>query len=205
MRITVSKAYRLVHADDAAVIEASHADPEAFAELFDRHAPVIHRYIARRLGPQVAEDVVAETFLVAFRRRGRYESAQANARPWLYGIATHLISQHRRDESRQLRLRQAATPLPWSEPGHEDRVAGNVTAATIRGALADALDELPDIERDVLLLIAWEQLSYAETASALGVPVGTVRSRLSRARHRVREALAATGLSATFREILSNE
>ncbi len=196
---------RPVRADDAAIIEASKADPEVFAELFDRHAQVIHRYIARRIGPQIAEDVVAETFLVAFRRRDRYEPAQADARPWLYGIATHLISQHRRDESRQLRLRQAARPMPSVEPGHEDRVAGDVTAETVRGALAAALDELPEIERDVLLLIAWEQLSYAETASALGVPVGTVRSRLNRARHRVREALAATGLSATFREILSNE
>jgi RNA polymerase sigma factor (sigma-70 family) len=84
-------------------------------------------------------------------------------------------------------------------------VASNVTAQTERGTLAAALDKLPDIERDVLLLIAWEQLSYAETALALGVPVGTVRSTLSRVRHRVREALAATGLSATFREILSNE
>lgn len=196
---------RPVRADDGAVIEASKADPETFAELFDRHAQVIHRYIARRIGPQIAEDVVAETFLVAFRRRDRYEPAQADARPWLYGIATHLISQHRRDESRQLRLRLVARPTPSVEPGHEDRVAGDVTAETVRGALAAALDGLPDIERDVLLLIAWEQLSYVETASALGVPVGTVRSRLNRARHRVREALAATGLSATFREILSNE
>ena len=196
---------RPVRADDAAVIEASKADPEAFAELFDRHAQMIHRYIARRIGPQIAEDVVAETFLVAFRRRDRYEPAQADARPWLYGIATHLISQHRRDESRQLRLHQVARPTPSVEPGHEVRVAGDVTAETVRGALVAALDELPDLERDVLLLIAWEQLSYAETASALGVPVGTVRSRLNRARHRVREALAATGLSATFREILSNE
>ena len=78
---------RPVHADDAAIIEASHANPEAFAELFDRHAPVIHRYIARRIGPQIAEDVAAETFLAAFRRRSRYETQQADARPWLYGIA----------------------------------------------------------------------------------------------------------------------
>jgi RNA polymerase sigma factor (sigma-70 family) len=198
-------AARPVRADDSAVIEASQTDPEAFAELFDRHARVIHRYIARRLGHQIAEDVVAETFLVAFRRRDRYEPAQADARPWLYGIATHLISQHRRDESRQFRLGQVAAPVSLVEPGHEDRVAGDVTAEAVRGALANALDGLPDIERDVLLLIAWEQLSYAETASALGVPIGTVRSRLNRARLRVREALATTGLSATFREILSNE
>ncbi len=84
-------------------------------------------------------------------------------------------------------------------------MAGDVTAETVRSALVAALDGLPDIERDVLLLVAWEQLSYAETASALGIPLGTVRSRLNRARFRVREALDATGLSATFREILSNE
>jgi hypothetical protein len=87
--VRTGTADRPVHADDAAIIEASHANPEAFAELFDRHAPVIHRYIARRIGPQIAEDVAAETFLAAFRRRSRYETQQADARPWLYGIATH--------------------------------------------------------------------------------------------------------------------
>jgi len=193
-----------VRADDAAIIEASRSQPEEFAALFDRHAPLIHRYIARRVGIQSADDLVAETFLAAFRRRLRYETSQRDARPWLYGIATHLISQHRREESRQLRIHRAASG-ELAEPGHGDRVAGDLTASAVRGVLAAALAGLPDRERDVLVLIAWEQLSYDEVATALHIPVGTVRSRLSRGRARVREALARTEHSATFEEILRNE
>jgi RNA polymerase sigma factor (sigma-70 family) len=193
-----------LRADDAAIIEASRSQPEEFAALFDRHAPLIHRYIARRVGVQSADDLVAETFLAAFRRRLRYETSQRDARPWLYGIATHLISQHRREESRQLRIRLAAS-AELTEPGHSDRVAGDLTASAMRGVLAAALADLRERERDVLVLIAWEQLSYDEVATALHIPVGTVRSRLSRARARVREALARTEHSATFKEILRNE
>jgi RNA polymerase sigma factor (sigma-70 family) len=195
-----------VRADDAAIIEASCTEPDAFAGLFDRHAPPIMRYIARRVGPSNADDLVAETFLAAFRRRQKYDTRHRDARPWLYGIATHLISQHRREESRQLRIRLAAGLAPQpADPGHGDRVAAYVTANAVRGALTAALAGLPAAERDVLVLIAWEQLSYDEVARALGIPVGTVKSRLSRARGRVREVLARTDLSATFKEILSNE
>jgi RNA polymerase sigma-70 factor (ECF subfamily) len=205
-RMRVSAAGLPVRADDAAIIEASCAEPDAFAGLFDRHAPLILRYISRRVGPSSADDLVAETFLAAFRRRQQYDTAHRDARPWLYGIATHLISQHRREESRQLRIRLAAGSVPEpADPGHGDRVAASVTANAVRGVLTAALAGLPAAERDVLVLIAWEQLSYDEVARALDVPVGTVRSRLSRARGRVREALASTGLSATFKEILSNE
>lgn len=189
---------------DAAIIQASWLTPERFAALFDRHAPVIHRYIARRAGQAIADDLLAETFLAAFRRRQRYDLGHSDARPWLYGIATNLISQHRRDEVRQLRIRQAAVPDP-DVPGHADRVAADVTAAAVRTVLAAAVADLPAGERDVLLLIAWEQLSYDEAARALDIPLGTVRSRLSRARARLREALSRTGLSATFKEILGNE
>lgn len=189
---------------DSEVIAASGTDPEQFALLFDRHAPLIHRYIARRVGPEIAEDLVAETFLAAFRNRGRYAGEFADARPWLYGIATNVIGQHRRDEARQLRVKLAAAPDP-AEPGHGDRVAADLTARSARGALADALASLPAAERDVLVLIAWEQLSYDETARALEIPVGTVRSRLSRARGRVREVLTRADMSDTVKEILSNE
>ena len=89
--------------DDAAVIARSLRSPECFGAIFHRHAPVIYRYIARRLGPDSAEDLVAETFVVAFRRRGRYDGANSDARPWLYGIATRLIRRHRRDEIRFFR------------------------------------------------------------------------------------------------------
>jgi RNA polymerase sigma factor (sigma-70 family) len=191
-------------ADDATVIAESLADPERFAVLFDRHAPLIHRYAGRRAGPQAADDVVAETFLAAFRRRASYDLGYRDARPWLYGIATNLISQHRRDEVRQVRIRQAAVPEP-DHPGHADRVVADVTAGAMRGLLAAALAGLSAGDRDVLLLIAWEQLTYDETAHALGIPVGTVRSRLNRARGVVRAALASTASTGTLKEILSND
>src|SRR5260370_30249150 len=114
-------------AGDAAIIKASWTDPEQFALLFDRHASVIHRYIARRAGGEIAEDLVAETFLAAFHRRRRYLTSCADARPWLYGIATNLIGQHRRDEARQLRIRLAVVP-ELDDPGPGDRVVADVTA-----------------------------------------------------------------------------
>src|SRR5579859_5596918 len=92
---------------DAAVIRRSRAEPELFAVLFDRHAPFIHRYVNRRVGHEAADDLVAETFLAAFTKRGQYDPGYPDARPWLYGFATNLIGQHRREEVRQYRIRQA--------------------------------------------------------------------------------------------------
>ena len=190
--------------DDAVIIERSWLEPERFALLFDRHAPRIHRYFARRVGREAADDLVAETFLAAFAKRRGYITAHRDAAPWLYGIATNLVGQHRRDEVRQFRIRQAAWP-DLAQPGHADRVTADVTARSVRQQLAAALAELPDADRDVLVLIAWEQLSYTETARALAIPVGTVRSRLNRARARLRVTLAAAGPADTFEEILANE
>jgi RNA polymerase sigma-70 factor (ECF subfamily) len=190
--------------DDAAVIEASRAEPDRFARVFDRHAPYIHRYLARRVGRQAADDLVAETFLVAFGKRAGYDPRFPDARPWLYGIATNLIAQHRRQETRQLRLRQAAAPDPVQHD-HAERAALDVTAQSLRASPAQALARLARPDRDVLLLIAWEQLSYGEVARALNIPVGTVRSRLHRARTKIREALAGTPAAATYKEILTNE
>jgi RNA polymerase sigma factor (sigma-70 family) len=202
--MTVAERDALAAAGDAEVIERSWQEPERFAALFDRHAPLIHRYAARRIGAEAADDLVAETFLAAFGKRRRYDTSYPDARPWLYGIATNLIGQHRRDELRQYRIQRAALP-DLDAPGHADQVAASVTAHGMRRQLAAALAGLPDGERDVLVLIAWEQLSYDETARALGVPLGTVRSRLNRARARLREALTAAGYSETIKEILHDE
>ncbi len=190
--------------DDAAIIEGSLLDPERFAALFDRHAPLIYRYAGRRAGVQQADDLVAETFLAAFSKRGKYDLSYRDARPWLYGIATNLIGQHRREEIRQIRIRQAAIPDP-DVPGHGDRVAADVTAGALHGVLAAALADLPARDRDVLLLIAWEQLTYDETAQALGIPIGTVRSRLNRARSMLRAVLASTAPAGTFKEFLNSD
>jgi RNA polymerase sigma-70 factor, ECF subfamily len=190
--------------DDAELIARSCLEPEQFAALFDRHAPYIHRYAARRIGREAADDLVAETFLAAFGKRWVYDRSHPDARPWLYGIATRLIGQHRREELRQYRIRRAAIPDP-DLPGHAERVAADQTARALRIQLTAALSALPPDDRDLLILIAWEQLTYDEAARALGIPVGTVRSRLSRARGRIRAALAVSAPPETIREILSNE
>jgi RNA polymerase sigma-70 factor (ECF subfamily) len=191
-------------ADDAAVIEGSWREPERFATLFDRHAPYTYRYLARRAGRQVADDLLAETFLAAFAKRDRYDLGHADARPWLYGIATNLVGQHRRDEARQYRIRQATVIEP-AIPGHAEQVAADVSARAVRTLLDAALAALPPGDRDVLLLIAWEQLSYQEVSQALAIPVGTVRSRLHRARAKVRQVLAGTAAAAMYEEITANE
>jgi RNA polymerase sigma factor (sigma-70 family) len=174
--------------DDAELIRLSWDDPERFAVLFERYVRPIHHYIARRLGIQAADDIVAETFLAAFRRRHSYDTAQPLARPWLYGIATTLIARHRRNEERFLRAlsRTGVDPLP--EP-MADAVISRVAAQNEDRRLAGALAKLPRGHRDVLLLVAWGGFGYEEVALALGIPVGTVRSRLHRARKKVRAAL----------------
>jgi RNA polymerase sigma factor (sigma-70 family) len=182
--------------DDAVLIQRSWHEPEAFAALYDRHAAPLHRFAGRRLGDQLADDVVAETFLAAFRRRKRYDLSRADAGPWLYGIAANVIGKHRRAEVRMLRAFARTGTDPVAE-GHADLVDSQVTAAAVQRDLAAALAALPAGDRDVLLLIAWADLSYEETAAALRIPVGTVRSRLNRARRKVREALGGQDPTST--------
>jgi RNA polymerase sigma-70 factor (ECF subfamily) len=182
-------------ADDAAVIQLSRHEPERFTVLFRRHAPYIQRYVARRLGQDAAEDIVAETFLLAFRQRDSYDQARADARPWLYGIATNLIGRHRHAE---IRLYQAVAKT-GADPVTEaftDRVDDRVSAGMASRRLAAGLARLPEELRDTLLLVVWGDLSYAEAATALGVPVGTVRSRVSRARSKLRRTLGGTNPAA---------
>jgi len=175
-------------ADDAALIEQSWDEPEAFAALYDRHASRIHRYVTRRLGDSAADDVVGDTFLAAFQHRRRYDLGRPDARPWLYGIAANVMGKHRRAELRMLRAfaRTGADPVAES---YADRADARVSAAGVHRQLAAALASLAARDREVLLLIAWADLSYEEVAVALDIPAGTVRSRLHRARRKVREAL----------------
>ncbi|WP_290062535.1 RNA polymerase sigma factor [Amycolatopsis solani] len=179
--------------DDASVITRSRREPGLFAVIFDRHARHIHRYLVRRLGPAAADDVLADTFLIAFAKRAKFDVARPDARPWLYGIATNLVSRQRRAEVRELKLRLAVGPPP-AEAGHDEHVADRVSAQALGERLDRALAALRPGERDVLLLVAAEGLGYAEVAEALAIPVGTVKSRLSRARHRVRAELGAFDL-----------
>ncbi|WP_106397634.1 RNA polymerase sigma factor [Actinocorallia populi] len=178
----------LIEAGDGEIIRSSLDEPERFAVLFDRYARQVHRYVSRRLGTQLADDIVGETFLIAFRRRETYDPARTLARPWLYGIATTLMARHRRSEERFLRALQRTGTDPLPEPMAET-VVRRVAAGAQERTLAGALARLPRGDRDVLLLVAWADLSYGETAQALDIPLGTVRSRLHRARRRLREAL----------------
>ncbi|WP_432117490.1 RNA polymerase sigma factor [Streptomyces sp. bgisy032] len=177
---------------DAELITASLEEPERFAALFDRHAPAIHRYVTRRLGRDAADDVTAETFLTAFRIRARFDPARAGVRPWLYGIAAKQIGRHRREEVQALKLlaRTGHDPVAdsWTDAA-DDRLAAEAAARRLAGALA----RLSAGDRHVLLLFAWADLGYQEIAEALDIPVGTVRSRLNRARRKLRGATGATG------------
>jgi RNA polymerase sigma factor (sigma-70 family) len=184
--------------DDSALIADSCHLPERFGVVFDRHAATIHGYIARRLGHDAADDLVAETFLVAFRRRAAYDLGQPSARPWLYGIATRLISHHRRDEVRFFRAIARTGIDPAAEPV-ADEAGRRVDARVLNRCLAAALAALSEADRDALLLIA-EGLSFEEAARALDVPAGTLSSRVARARRKVRKELGAVNPAGQGRE-----
>jgi RNA polymerase sigma-70 factor (ECF subfamily) len=176
---------------DTELIARSVEEPEAFATLFDRHASAVHRYLGRRVG-ELADDLLSETFLIAFRRRAAYRPERVEVRPWLIGIATNLVHGHVRAERRRYRAlaRAAAEPVPsGADPGDS---TDRLDAQALRGPLAGALAGLKAHDRDALLLLAWGQLSYEEIATVLDVPVGTVRSRLNRARRQTRAALGTT-------------
>lgn len=177
---------------DADLIERAKRAPEHFTAIFDRHYQKIYAYVAGRLGPDLAEDVASETFLTAFDRRDSYDADRGDARPWLYGIASNLVARHVRAESRRYKaLARAGGQSVGEVDGHADAVAGRLDAAAVRGRLAEALRRLPEPVRAVLLLVAWAGLNQQEAAEALGIPAGTARSRLHRARQEMREALGA--------------
>jgi RNA polymerase sigma factor (sigma-70 family) len=154
---------------DGEVIGRSCSEPELFALLFRRHAASIARYAARRLGPGPAEDIVAETFLAAFRQRDRYDSPRPDALPWLFGIAGNLIRRHYRDEARTLLTLERTGVDPVAE-SFTDRSEARVAAGAASRSVAAALASLDPGQRDVVLLIAWAELTYDQAAEALGVP-----------------------------------
>jgi RNA polymerase sigma-70 factor (ECF subfamily) len=183
---------------DAVLIEKSLGAPEVFTEVFARYAHQVHRYLARRAGPDVAEDLVSDTFLTAFEQRHRFsaERGPTGALPWLLGIATTLLRGHRRAEARrwQVLAMTPAGPGDLAEPSPADQVADRVDAGTAVRSIADAIGAMTDGDRDALLLYAWGDLKYEEIAATLAIPVGTVRSRIHRARARLRSAITTTTL-----------
>ncbi|GAA0366658.1 RNA polymerase sigma factor [Actinoallomurus spadix] len=173
---------------DADLAREYRSDPERFTAVYDRYFGDVHRYVAGRLDSQAADDIAAETFLVAFRKRERFDPARGALRPWLFGIATKLVAQHRRVESRHYETLARVRAAP-DDHGHENQVVTAVAAAGLQPQLARALAALTRKERDVLLLVALADLSHEEVAQALRIPYGTVGSRLNRARKKLRTAL----------------
>jgi RNA polymerase sigma-70 factor, ECF subfamily len=158
-------------------------DGEGVAALFDRHYPQIHAYLRRRLSTEPARELAAETFLVAYRRRADFDPARGEALPWLFGIAANLMRGERRRERRELRAyaRTGIDPVVADPDEPERRLDARADGPRLAAALAD----LPHENREVLLLFAWAELSYEEISTALGIPVGTVRSRMARGRARL--------------------
>ena len=170
------------------MIEESLTDPAVFAALFDRHYERIWRYACRRAGPAIADELASETFVRAFAARARYDRGRVDASPWLYGIATNLLRGHRRAEARRMRA-YARAAEPTASPGGLDGVEQRVDAAARAADVAEALASLKPADRDAVLLLALADLDYQAIAIATGVPVGTVRSRLSRARRQLQNKL----------------
>ena len=166
---------------DARAVRRSLTDPAAFAEVFDRHFVTVHRYLHRRAGRDVADELAGETFRIAFEQRDRWSRSTYDARPWLLGIATNLVRRRFRTEQRRLRA-IARTGIDHWATLDESAVAERADARSARKRLARGLAALPPEDRDVLVLVAFAELTYDEVAEALGIPSGTVASRLNRAR-----------------------
>lgn len=175
-------------ASEAEVVARFRRDPEYFTAVYDRYFRDIYLYVAGRLDVQAAEDVAAETFLLAFGLRDRFDSERGGLRPWLFGIATNLVARHRRKEARHYQTLARTSPEIAAD-SHENRVVTAVAAERMQPQLARALSRLSRGERDVVLLVALSQLSHEEVAQALGISYGTVGSRLSRARAKLLGAI----------------
>jgi RNA polymerase sigma-70 factor (ECF subfamily) len=181
----------MISPSDAEVIGRSLGEPEAFGLVYDRHAATLLRFLGRRAGARIAEELVGELFRIAFERRKTFDVSRASALPWLYGIGSNVLLKHRRAEGRRLR----ASARMAAAGGAADRraSAAALDARLLFPRVAAAIESLPDSEREALLLFAWEELPYESVAEALELPIGTVRSRLNRARARLRELLEPNG------------
>jgi RNA polymerase sigma factor (sigma-70 family) len=170
---------------DAQVISASLRDPDLFRDVFERHHDDVRRYLQRRAGVDAGEELAAQAFEEAFRTRSRFDPAFSDARPWLMGIATNLLRHHYRAEAARLRAleRTAAMASTVAVDDPEERLDARLAAHI----LSRALQGMSRGDRDIVLLYAWADLTYAEIARALHLPIGTVRSRLHRTRRRLRE------------------
>jgi RNA polymerase sigma factor (sigma-70 family) len=178
-----------VETDGALIERSARGRPDAFVEVVRRHEVAVHGFLARRAGRQAADDLLGEVWTRAFAGRAGFDPAHPDARPWLYGIARNVLRAH-------WRAARAADHLPGrlAEDPWDDVIDRLDSAAAARAReLTGAVRALPAEEREVLLLVAWEQLTPAQAAAVLGIPQGTARSRLHRARAALRPVLAGAG------------
>jgi RNA polymerase sigma factor (sigma-70 family) len=159
--------------------------PDEFVILVREHSAAVHGYLARRAGRQDADDLLAEVWLRAFRSRHSYDAEWADPRPWLYGIARNTLRAHWRSTAARRGPHFARVDDLWSD------VDERLDAQRMAPELARGLAKLNPDDREILLLVAWEELAPADIALALGLPQGTVRSRLHRARHLLQDHLDA--------------
>lgn len=175
---------------DAELIAASLSEGGEFSVVFDRHFATVFKYVARRIGTDAAGDVTSEVFVRAFEARDRYDLSRSSARPWLYGIASNLVRDHLRRQRRRSRayLRVASLEEAASEAVINDAEA-RASAVLMAPKINAALGKLNPKDREVLLLFALGELTYEEIAEVQSIPIGTVRSRLARARRRMQELM----------------
>lgn len=178
---------------DSDIIERSVQDPRAFTEIFERHARPIGGYISKRIGVDAVDDVLSETFLIAFRKRSSFDTRWADARPWLLGIASRVVNKHRASQARHWRALEAAARAPDPPQDANAGADSRMDADAAIRSLAPHIAALPKRDRDTLLLYAWEDLTYEQISVALDVPVGTVRSRLNRVRRKLAPFNPETG------------
>jgi RNA polymerase sigma factor (sigma-70 family) len=171
--------------DLVAELARSRRDPEAFTRVVRDLSPPLHAYLARRAGAD-ADDLLAEVWLRAFAARGTFDPRRGSVRVWSFGVARHVLLAHWR----------RVVDLPHDPGGHEEtsdpwpEVDDRLAAAAVAPAMRAALADLPAVERELLLLVAWDGLTPSEAAEVVGVPAPTARTRLLRARRRIRERLA---------------
>jgi RNA polymerase sigma-70 factor (ECF subfamily) len=190
-----------VETDSVLIERSARGRPDAFVEVVRRHEVAVHAYLARRAGRQAADDLLGEVWVRAFGGRAGFDPAHSDARPWLYGIARNVLRAHWRGAGSGRPADRAGVAAavdragavqaldPWDDV--IDRLDSAAAARTRE--MVGAVRALPPEEREVLLLVAWEQLTPAQAAVVLGIPPGTARSRLHRARAALRPVLAGEG------------
>jgi len=184
--------------DDVELWRAAATDPEAFGELYERHAQAVYAFCARRTGDlALADDLTSVVFLEAWRRRSSVRLDGRSALPWLLGTAHNVV----RNQRRSLRRHRAALlriSADGVSPSGEDEAIARVDAQRALSAALEAVGRLPREQQDAVNLVLWSGLSYEDAARTLGIPIGTVRSRIARARTALGTSLATPTITKEF-------